>query len=341
MGKILNIKIVAKYTYDNKIRWYTDTLNNRYTKEDIIYIIKNGKEPDRLSILHGTLNPTSGKNAFEKVIINMKFLSNGNLRCKDCTLETRNIANKDAICIVNEDSSSGYILTYNLLTRAFPEVNFVFKPANGNTTLRDIASPLILQYKYLVVISDNKIASTQYPATMQYIENECHQHNVIFGRFNPLSIEECLISWRMLQIKNSNPYKNGFEAYLANGVPPYTYLINDTYSVIVNGNNIKVHNLEAQLFQELLHMSLFKYTKSELSECLYTSCCNTLLSTNAGTVEFKSKCKNMTSIDKINSLINDSLFGGLYNIIAGILYNKQFKLKSWTKNNKNKLYKLK
>lgn len=117
------IKICKKYIKNGNILWYLDQSNNRYTVDDVRYIIKNGRVSDYLSVIYGN-SLSSGKNLY-KATINMMETVTGILRCKDKELEACNVRNKEPICVVTEDSTSGYIFYYNILALSQKKVDGV------------------------------------------------------------------------------------------------------------------------------------------------------------------------------------------------------------------------
>lgn len=333
---IHDIQIKRKYTLDGKIKWYTDQNNIRYTRDDILYIINNGKVPDRLSIIYGF--KLTGNKILPNAKINMIVTKGSVLRSTKGIVEVQSVHNRHKICVINEDSNSGYILCYNLLTRMFPEVDFDFVPANGNTTLLGTVNKQLKtqSYEKYILITDNKDASLEYrrQITNSIISIKNNNKHVI--SIYPSCIEEMLLSWKELKVKNNSIYCVKLQDYFNTGSIPYVYIKDDNYDFYLPTGRTRIHNLEKVLYTEIYSCSTFEYLKSSLNRCIYTNCCNFML--EQLNINFKSRCKNSGSTDKVKSIFENSLFGSLYNAVYILEYGKEKYLQHWSEQQRKTLY---
>lgn len=329
------ITIDSKYKYNNQVIWYTDTYGNRYTTDDIIFIIKNGVIPKELSVIYGYGESNYNKCIQSyKVKINMILTKNNQLRCTNRTLSIKSVLNNKPICVINEDSKSGYILCRNLLIRTFPNVYFHFYTSGGNTQLFNTVCQVINKYSYYIIVTDNKEASKTYLKQLNDSIMLLLNNHKKLAHLKPLSIEEMLLSWVNLPIKPniSSVYHNIMINYYLTGNKPYSYLSNDNYKIL----NYRVHNLEETLFLDFTKCSLYTYSKAFLSHCFYSRCCIfTLeeLNCNYSVKCAKAKVHNSDALD----ISNNSLFSVFYNIINGLIGGYEDKLK-WSGLSKNNLY---
>lgn len=328
------ITIASKYKYNNQVLWYTDTYGNRYTANDIIFIIKNGIIPKDLSIIYGYGESNYNKCIQSyKVKINMMLTKNNKLCCINRTLNIKPVLNPKPICVINEDSKSGYILCRNLLIRTFPNVYFHFYTSNGNTQIFNTVCQVINKYSYYIIVTDNKEASKIYLKQLNDSIMLLLSNHKRLAHLKPLSIEEMLLSWVNLPIKISSVYHNIMIDYYLTGNKPYTYLSNDTYKILNN----KVHNLEDALFIDFTKCSLYNYSKAFLSHCFYSKCC--IFTLEALNCNYSVKCTKakVHSRDDLD-ISNNSLFSVFYNIINGLIGGYSDKLVKWSELSKNNLY---
>lgn len=329
---IHDIQIKRKYILGGKIKWYTDQNNIRYTRDDILYIINNGKVPDRLSIIYGF--KLTGNKILPNAKINMIVTKGGVLRSTKGIVEVQSVHNRHKICVINEDSNSGYILCYNLLTRMFPEVDFDFVNANGNKTIKGLVYNLLNKYNKFILIVDNKEADSVFLTDLVSLSSTMLNLNIKYAILKPLSIEEMLLSWKDLPIKRTSNMKKELELYFETGKIPYKYMANDNYIFCNKG----IHNLEQEIFKELCSILNYRYSKSAIEYCVYTNCCNMSLNNN---IKFENVCRRVSNIDKLKSIAENSLFGALHNIVSNIEYGKEHYLLHWSNTSRDKLYRLK
>lgn len=337
MGLIHQIQIIEKYVKDGRIVWYTDSLGNRYTYDDIVYILKTRNLPQYLYVIQGRLNKE-----LYTVEINMKFWGN-TIRCTTQELESKTIKNKDIICVITEDSNSGYILIYNLLTRQYPDIEFKFVAAQGNTTLYNVYKQISKFYRKYILVTDNKQSSSAYlrvlTQVIQSAKNTYGSGSLI--HIKPVSVEELLLSWLNLQIKHMGNYRNDILQYYKTGIEPFIYQSfgHDNYLIIKTGRI--VNNMEIELFRELTDISYFSYNKSVVGHCIYSDCFLTL-DMKDKKVMYDSLCKHKLKCfkNKVNNIFEHSLFCIFDNAI-NLLEGRPCKyLSQWSQMAKNKLYEL-
>ena len=312
-GIYRNIEIVAKVVYNGDVLWYLDKNNARYYKDDIINIIDNGYEPPNCDILRGYIMDDNRANYRAKI----NMCKHGNtIRCKDGRLKELKLINKDPICIINEDTNSGYALTYNLLTRRFPNVQFIFYQAKGNGDLPRLIKKMAIDklYKNYIIIYDDKVSASTTLLNIVKARNLLSQH-ANCKIFNPISIEYCIESWLDLQLKNNSIYHRKLAInQFKTGKTQYMYVGHDTFTDI-NGN--KITNIEDDIAQELIRTSVFIYTKGHIHECIYLNCCPFKVKTL--NKEVSKGCNYIRNLDKIQSLFNRSLFKELGDIVNNYL----------------------
>lgn len=334
-GLYIRIDIIKKCVdKQGKILWYLDKNMCRYNREDIEYIINNRELPVKLNILMGNCHEKRGYPSK----INMQMAKNGVLRRIDGTVEPKKVYNNDTICVITEDSGSGYILVYNLLTRGFPYVKFKFIHANGISTIKNKVIAASDKYKKILVVIDNKLADVQCTAALSSIASIAHNKRTAIAVFKPLSIEEVILSWSLLQRRKQSVYYDIIVKYAKDGHNPFKYLGNDIYSITVSDKIYRVHNLEKVLFEELHNILAYKYSKSDLSQCLYSDCCNLRVKTSKKVMSMQGVCKNRREIHKIPSIFRNSLAGGLYNCVTILLDKCYYMLNSWEKDDLDYLY---
>ena len=331
-GIFYDIVIDTKYVIGTKVVYYTDTNNVRYTKDDILYILKYGEEPNNniFKIVHGNISST--KNI--KAKINMSSTIDNKLRCKNGALKTKQIINKKPVIILTEDSNSGYALIYNLLIRTFTDVQFEIYSCNGNKNIYDILMKVTLKHGYnaegYIIVADDKFADQEF----QEMKNKVKRFlkgKYKYGIFTPTSIEECILSWCDLQINKKSILRDKIINYFNTGIEPYLYIGEDNFQI----DNKIVKNIELLLSSELNRISSFMINKKYINECVYTNCCNRKLRNKVIMVKW---CSRHNNINKIQSIMQKSLFGGLYNIVSNMIYKNQPALKHWNQKSKDLLY---
>ena len=309
------ITIINKYKTLDNVVWYTDTNGIRYSKEDIVYVIKNKKMPlDKLFILRFREST---------VIINMTIDRNGNIRSTDRRINVINIGRVKTISLVIEDSNSGMQFYKTILEIAFPKIIFEAKTANG---FRGIANIIHSGYKCDIVIMDKKMDSICIMDLIDDIKNE--MLDIGTHLYMPTSIEEIFLSNLKLQIYKPSKLKKQIENYFNTGLNYYVAHSRVGYEI----GGVSIPNLEKLLNSELSRISAIRYNKKQLSGCFILKCCDN--TNNLG--EFS--CAQYTINNKSMNFINYSILGGLLNIVLDIIGDKQKYLTNWSKESLMELY---
>lgn len=336
MANIVKIDITNKYKADRDVLWYSDETGLRFSRSQLIEFIKavddknnrrdiskyNGKFPKdilRYLYINGNLS------------INMKITTTGRLMSNNGTLKINNVLRTSTICVIIEDEGSGYIFYKSMLQQIFRNVPFVFITSRGKDNIGKIALKQSEVYKKILIITDKKVEDTKFMLGLMELKYSLSATTDIMIYY-PICFEEVLLSHKKLQLKSNSVLYNSIVGYTNSGVPYYK-LIGNKYFLNIG---CIVHNLEYELARELYKISALYISKSNIARCFTVDCCDIVIQSK-GTFK-KLSCNRSVDYSKRESLLNESILGGLINAVQKIMGDEEYFLTNWSKIDKEALY---
>ena len=315
-GFVNTITIKDKYMHGNKVEWYTDQNNIRYTRDQLVHIITKSVIPDKICLSYGFPKGSLAKTNL--------VLRENKICMKHGKIRAHKIFNTKPISVVIEDTGSGAMFYYGILTRYFSNITFKFIGGSGG--LGGIPKRMIKAAEVsniILVIYDNKESDKRGLSNIVNTRDDLKRLKKDIFEFFPLSVETCLISWDKLVCKNTSIYRNAMLNYFRTGIKPYRHIMNDVYEVSYLTTIKRDNNLERKIADELTNISRIKYSKRYLHYCFLDDCCRRTIN-NANIT-----CGNASSALKIDSIRNESIAGVLCDLIDDKILHRGRKI-SWT-----------
>lgn len=266
-NRIVRIKSKVKDS-NGSILWYLDEDLRRYSLDDLISLINS-----------------------KRVAINM-YLRNNVPTSYSGVIES--LYKTDDVLVVIEDSTGGYKFYKWFLESCFPSVNFHCVSSNGNGNIDEITLLNLSNYKKVVILFDNKLEESFLQPKINSLMDELYKNNINFVFFNPLCIEEILLSFKELynvQHKNNILVDLISQSFQKN----ILYYSFDGYLYNISSLNISVKNIEkefAKILKELTYNTLFSYKHKNVGGCYFKNCCNSYAF--------------VKNIDKVNNIVTTS-----------------------------------
>ncbi|MBR1455092.1 MAG: hypothetical protein IJ593_10700, partial [Lachnospiraceae bacterium] len=245
-----------------------------------------------------------------------------------------NLNTVKTVCVITEDSNSGYIAIFNLLNRFYKDINFVVIPAGGKDKVSFEASRLQSKYEYFVIVVDNKEYDSGLMTKLNSISGTFINDGRKIGIFHPISIEECMLTFTDIILKNNSKYHKKLVEYLETGIEPFVHVKKDIYKFEATD----VRNLENAFYKDLVTASALTFSKNRIDMCWFNNCCNIVIYNGSKYIYKMTYCRNYREYNKINSLVSKSIFGGLINTVNKVLGITENCLLWWSSISKNNLY---